>query len=86
MSFPKLVSWDWIIDAHYAVDLNGGREAGLVSLVKKSIHCHQGTEESAVLLVGFLAVGGAGGITRTAIPINRRDHLGKYIEKREKKR
>jgi hypothetical protein len=39
-----------------------------------------------VLLVGFLAVGGARGVTRTAITINRGDYFRKKIEKRDKKR
>jgi hypothetical protein len=39
-----------------------------------------------VLLVGFLAVSGASGVTRTAITINRGDYFRKKIKKRDKKR
>jgi hypothetical protein len=68
------------------VDLDGWGEPGLVSLVKESVHCHEGADESAVLLVGFLAVSGASGVTRTAITINRGDYFRKKIKKRDKKR
>jgi len=39
-----------------------------------------------VLLVGFLAVSGASGVTRTAITITRGDYFRTQIKKRDKKR
>jgi hypothetical protein len=39
-TLPDLIGRDWIIDAVYPVDIDGGRKSGLVGLMQQSVYSH----------------------------------------------